>query len=307
MGQAPAMRARRPSSCTRELRPLAFGRRAPLPGSVRPTFCNRPDSSPSRHGRLRARWTFLPGFVTVRATRSSSSSRRETASRHLAFASAAGLDAQDSSVRAQGLGPQVLRAVLQRLEPEIFRLPEVVFEVPQAAVRRPALLRACPARVRSSVATLRDGFLRTSLSGRPVPSLRSCTGMPAKARGSGLRSPCTRGRLGLPLYPAQLSFELRLQLAALLQLGVGPLQPPAGRDAPPPKTPSPAASSSARRHAAAPPATIESTAPWRRMLWRPSPISPATDRTSASLAREPLILYSVSPAREMRREIETSL
>ena len=54
---------------------------------------------------------------------------------------------------------------------------------------------------------------------------------------AGFDLPVLAGGPGLPLDPAKLPLQLRLELAALLQLGVGPLQSPAGRDAPPPEDP----------------------------------------------------------------------
>src|SRR5215218_9615566 len=51
---------------------------------------------------------------------------------------------------------------------------------------------------------------------------------------AGFDLPVRAGGSGLPFYPAQLAFELSLQLAATFQLDVGPLQTAARRDAAPP-------------------------------------------------------------------------
>ena len=66
----------------------------------------------------------------------------------------------------------------------------------------------------------------TSASGRPVLSSRSCRGAPGRARGSGLRSPCTRGRL----WPPALSCATAL-----------PAPPRVGGSSPVGRRPSPAA------------------------------------------------------------------
>ena len=125
-------------------------------------------------------------------------------------------------------------------------------------------------------------------------------GAPGRARGSGSRSRYSRAATASP--PAsELAGELRLQLAGPLQLGGGLLKTTARREAPPPvdaKARGLLQGEATGRRAAR---DYRVHGPWRRMLWRPIPASPATARTSWSRARVPLILASVSPAREMRR------
>ena len=123
---------------------------------------------------------------------------------------------------------------------------------------------------------------------------------------AGFDLPVHAGGGGLLFYPAQLAFELGLELAASFQLDVGPLQTAAGRDAPSP------VDAESRGLFQREPARRRPTGDYgvygalAQDAVASQPASPATARTSASRAREPLILYSVSPLREMRRVIETS-